>query len=550
MFRTFVRGRRRGLGASAQIAVCCLVLVTSLGGEPRQLPAADDAPAEQAPAAEAHSGGKAACHVLADQRLDVPLRNIVAEYARRTGTPVSVRALPADQVNRRVADRQAAADVVLCMAERDQETPVSSLPEARTVAWKHPSGEPVWGAVTGTHGAAAEFLRFVGGATGHRLWSESPAGFTIVSGASHAEAFQWVAENRVAHTYPMTAARMLRECAVREGICIDIGCGPGNLDVELAKRSNLTIIGLDIDADMQPLFEQKMREAKLQDRVRFVEGDAQALPFPDDYADMIVSRGTLTFIPDIAKCLREVDRVLKPRGVAFLGGRYVYTPQSYKISNEKLRHIVAESGVAGAQVITDRGQWVKILGPQAPAAAREAPAGPQLLAGRFVADYTVTEGRCLLLGGADGGLEQALQQGFLETTSLQITALYTKEEEAAKARQRIRAAKQDDRITCAAGSVHNLPFPDNTFDAVAGAGPILLWGEREKGMQEIYRVLRTGGAALVGGRYLGMPEWRKVPSETLRASAAKTGIASIRVVDDMGQWVEIRKGIQDRGFRD
>ena len=201
-------------------------------------------------------------------------------------------------------------------------------------------------------------------------------------------------------------------------------------------------------------------------------------------------------------------------------------------------------------MITDRGQWVKIIGPQAPEAARQVPTGPHLLANRFIADYAIADGQCLLLGGGDGGLEQALQQGFLELTNVQITALYAKEAEAAKARERIRAAKQEDRITCTVGSVHNLPFTDDSFDAVAGAGPLLLWGEREKGMQEIYRVLRTGGAALVGGKFLGMPEWRKVPSETLRASAAKTGIPSIRVIDDMGQWIEIRKGIKDRGVRD
>jgi hypothetical protein len=47
-----------------------------------------------------------------------------------------------------------------------------------------------------------------------------------------------------------------------------------------------------------------------------------------------------------------------------------------------------------------------------------------------------------------------------------------------------------------------------------------------------------------------MPDFRKVSSETLRDDAAKTGITSIRVYDDMGQWVEIRKGIKDRGLRD
>ncbi|MDP6720640.1 MAG: hypothetical protein QGF59_18400 [Pirellulaceae bacterium] len=56
-------------------------------------------------------------------------------------------------------------------------------------------------------------------------------------------------------------------------------------------------------------------------------------------------------------------------------------------------------------------------------------------------------------------------------------------------------------------------------------------------------------AALIGGKYLGMPDFRKVSSETLRNDAAKTGITSIRVSDDMGQWVEIRKGIKELSLR-
>ena len=66
-------------------------------------------------------------------------------------------------------------------------------------------------------------------------------------------------------------------------------------------------------------------------------------------------------------------------------------------------------------------------------------------------------------------------------------------------------------------------------------------------MREVYRVLRPGGAALIGGRYLGMPDFRKVSSETLRTDAAAAKIASIRILDDMGQWVEILKGIEDCG---
>ena len=69
-------------------------------------------------------------------------------------------------------------------------------------------------------------------------------------------------------------------------------------------------------------------------------------------------------------------------------------------------------------------------------------------------------------------------------------------------------------------------------------------------MREMYRVLRPGGAALVGGRYLGMPTSMRVSTQLLRQSAVGSGIAGIRVYDDMGQWVEIRKGIKGGGTDD
>ena len=495
-----------------------------------------------------HSTGQA-CKILADVRLQEPLSAIGAEFQRQTGVRLAYSFQPAVKVNALLGTNKQSFDAVFCLVlKTDTQTRVDSLPGARKVAWKHPSGEPVWAAVVGKHPQAANFVEFVGGPTGHRLWSESKAGFTITSGRSHAEALDWVAKNRVQHTYPLTAARILAELGgIRQGICIDIGCGTGGLDVELAKRSDFTIIGLDIDPDMKPLFEERAREAGLQKRLSFVTGDAQKLPFPDNHADAIVSRGTLTFIPDIGKCLQEVDRVLKPTGVAFLGGRYVYTPHADRISNEKLKQIVRDSGVAGAKVVEQRGQWVKIVGPQAPKAAHRFQAGPQMLVNRFIADTGITKGSCLLICPNDKAGVHDLQQGFVEATKLDITALYPSQTLASAAQKRVMQAKLDNRITCTAGTLDGgLPFKEASFDLIAGVGTILLWDAREKKMAELYRVLRPGGVALVGGKFLGMPAFRRVSSDDLRASAAKTGLPGIRVLDSQGQWVEIRKGPPDR----
>jgi ubiquinone/menaquinone biosynthesis C-methylase UbiE len=498
------------------------------------------------PSADADDGERA-CKVLADQRVKEPLSEIVAEYVDRTHVEVTIQYASAGDIEDEVKAEKSECDVVLCMpVDPKAKSAVESLSRTRPVAWKYPSGDPVWAAVIGEHKRADALVRFIGGPTGHLLWAESEAGFTITAGKNHAEAFDWVSENRVKHTYPLTAARMLAELGgIRAGLCIDIGCGTGNLDVELAKRSKFQIIGLDIDPDMKPLFEKRIKAAGLEDRIRFVVGDAQKLPFEDDSADVVVSRGTLTFIPDIGKCLREVDRVLKPTGIAFLGGRYLYTPQKHKISNESLREIVDGCGVPGAKVVAHRGQWVKIVGPNAPPAAHKFQAGPHMLVNRLIADYRVTKGDCLLICLNDGEGARALQRGFADVSDFRITALYPSKDLAKAAKLRIESTKETARIDCASGAVGTLPFDDGSFDLIAGTGPIMIWGDREAKLRDVYRLLRPGGVAFIGGRYLGMPDFRKVSSDDLRASVAKTGLPGIRVLDDGGQWMEIRKGLAD-----
>ncbi len=493
------------------------------------------------------------CRVLTDKRLEEPAGTIVKEYGRRMGWQFSLRCLPVAEMNSLVEKNKTACDVVIAMpAGAKSKSPLGSLAGAKKVAWKHPTGEPVWAAAVTKHPHAGGLVSFLGGATGHRLWAESKVGFRIATGKTTAEAYAWVVEHRTKQTYPMTAMRMMAELGgIRDGICIDVGCGSGIMDIELAKRSNFKIIGLDIDPNVKPLFEKEIRKAGLEKRISFVLGDAQKMPFPDNYADAIVSRGTLTFIPDKKKCLQEVYRVLKPTGVAFLGGRYVYTPQKHKISTADLKKIVAECGVPGAKVIDARGQWVKIVGAKAPKAAQKFQGGPHMLANRFIADYAITKGKGLIICKSDGNLEQGLQRGFVTMTELQLTALYPSQKLADQAAKRIRSEKLADRITCKVGGIGKLPFEEGSFDLVAGVGPVLIWEkDKTKAMRDIYRVLRDGGAALVGGRYLHMPKHRRVSSDALRKSAAKTGISSIRVYDNMGQWVEIRKGVKDRGFRD
>ena len=107
-----------------------------------------------------------------------------------------------------------------------------------------------------------------------------------------------------------------------------------------------------------------------------------------------------------------------------------------------------------------------------------------------------------------------------------------------------------ERFAMEKGDLTAMRYDDNCCDYFLCFHVLEHVPDDDAAVKEIYRVLRPGGAALVGGKYLYMPDFRKVSSETLRKAAANTGISSIRVSDDMGQWVEIRKGIKDRGLRD
>lgn len=110
------------------------------------------------------------------------------------------------------------------------------------------------------------------------------------------------------------------QLADRKGIGIDLGSGPGNLIIELCRRTReMHWVNADIDPRSFPEFMQKAHEAGFDNRVSAMYADAVALPFRDNYAEIIVSRGSFQFWKDLPAAFGEIYRVLKPGGVAFVG---------------------------------------------------------------------------------------------------------------------------------------------------------------------------------------------------------------------------------------
>jgi len=82
----------------------------------------------------------------------------------------------------------------------------------------------------------------------------------------------------------------------KEGIGIDLGSGPGTLIIELCRNTRLHWINADINPHFFPHFYKQAQQRGFGHRVSAVFADAGALPFRDNYADIIVSRGSLSFL--------------------------------------------------------------------------------------------------------------------------------------------------------------------------------------------------------------------------------------------------------------
>jgi SAM-dependent methyltransferase len=127
--------------------------------------------------------------------------------------------------------------------------------------------------------------------------------------------------NVLSPVYAPLAEQIVRDfdLTAREGLALDIGGGPGALIVELARRTRLYWVDVDINPNYLVPLAQRAEAAGVSDRVAFMAANVEALPFRDGCADVIVSRGSYHFWPDTRRGFAEIWRVLKPGGVAYIG---------------------------------------------------------------------------------------------------------------------------------------------------------------------------------------------------------------------------------------
>ncbi|HEX8105777.1 MAG TPA: class I SAM-dependent methyltransferase [Solirubrobacteraceae bacterium] len=90
---------------------------------------------------------------------------------------------------------------------------------------------------------------------------------------------------------------------------VDVGCGPGALTEELARRVGAASVAA---IDPAPRFVAACRERHPEADVR--EGGAEALPWPDGAFDAALCSLVIAFMRDPEQGLREMARVTRPGG--------------------------------------------------------------------------------------------------------------------------------------------------------------------------------------------------------------------------------------------
>jgi SAM-dependent methyltransferase len=118
---------------------------------------------------------------------------------------------------------------------------------------------------------------------------------------------------------------------------LDVGCGSGAFtEMLLARCAPVSVHGVD-PSEAQLAYARTRSPSRF---VQFQQGDAMALPFPDDAFDVAVMPLVIFFVPDPAKGVAEMARVVRPGGTVaaygwdLLGGGFPY--EALKVELQEL----------------------------------------------------------------------------------------------------------------------------------------------------------------------------------------------------------------------
>src|SRR5271168_3830820 len=132
-------------------------------------------------------------------------------------------------------------------------------------------------------------------------------------------------------------ARRIAGQLPRGSSVLEVASGPGNFSIQLAKQGKYSITGLDLSHTFVGIARRKAVEAGV--HVKFEQGNAASLPFPDDRFDFLLCRAAFKNFGQPVRALQEMCRALKP------GGRGLIIDLNRDATPDSMNHYVDTMGL-------------------------------------------------------------------------------------------------------------------------------------------------------------------------------------------------------------
>lgn len=106
---------------------------------------------------------------------------------------------------------------------------------------------------------------------------------------------------------------------------LDVGCGAGvdSLIAAIMVGPSGRVIGIDLVPDMVQRAKLNLSKTSLKN-VDFQESSAENLNFPNESFDFVISNGAINLVPEKAKAMREIFRVLKSTGKLMIADQVLF----------------------------------------------------------------------------------------------------------------------------------------------------------------------------------------------------------------------------------
>lgn len=158
--------------------------------------------------------------------------------------------------------------------------------------------------------------------------------------------------------YPYVAGQIARAYGRQDGLALEMGPFCGGVSLELARLCpEMALTFGDDFPGLLPHFEKVAARSRLGKRIALQPVNKSSLPFPDGTFDLVVFRGAPFFWDDTAQIIREMYRVLRPRGLAMAGGGFgAETPdsviESLAVRSRELNRRLGKRVLTGQELVS------------------------------------------------------------------------------------------------------------------------------------------------------------------------------------------------------